>query len=73
MSLPEPNEVLAYLYGRDLLHGQVTDLTDSGGASEAFAVIYVKELACNVVVATKHLQEVSGTVDLTRVNERLLA
>jgi hypothetical protein len=50
--VPEAAEVLERLHGRDLLHGQVTDFTDSGSAAEPFAVVEVEELAQPVVVPT---------------------
>lgn len=50
--VPEATEVLVRLHGQDPLHGQVTDFTDSGTASEPFAVVEVEELGQPVVVPT---------------------
>jgi hypothetical protein len=55
--VPEPAEILAKLHGQDLLHGRVTELTDSGTDMGAFAVVDVVELEQPVVVPTRCLKE----------------
>jgi hypothetical protein len=55
--VPEPAAILAKLHGEELLHGRVTDLTDSGENLGAFAVVDVEELAQPVVVPTRSLKE----------------
>ncbi len=48
--IPEPQSVLAELYGEDLLQGRVLDLSDSGARREAFAVVRVDGVTRPVVV-----------------------
>ena len=47
---PDPNEILRRLHGEDLLRGRVIDLSDSGDASSACAVVEVAGLEQPVVV-----------------------
>ena len=56
--VPEPAEILAKLHGHKMLHGRVTDLTDSGEDLGAFAVVEVEEVAQPVVVPTRCLKQV---------------
>jgi hypothetical protein len=48
--VPDPQTLLAELYGNDLLQGKVVDLSDSGMQEEAFAVVEVDGLSQPVVV-----------------------
>jgi len=56
--VPAPAEILARLHGHELLHGLITEFTDSGTESKAFAVVEVVKLAQLVVVPTHCLKKV---------------
>lgn len=53
--LPDPRIVLEELFGSDLLQGRVLDLSDSGPAREAFAVVRVEGLNQPVVVPVNRI------------------
>jgi hypothetical protein len=55
--VPEPTEILAKLHGHDMVHGRVTEFTDSGTDIGAFAVVHVVELDHPVVVPTRCLKQ----------------
>jgi len=48
--LPDPKELLAGLYGNELLRGKVIDLSDSGKEEGAFAVVQVEGVQDPVIV-----------------------
>jgi hypothetical protein len=53
---PDPIQILMALHGRDLLHGRVIDLSDSGMEEEAFAVIEVEGIEQPVIVPVARLK-----------------
>ena len=55
--VPAPTEIIARLHGHELLHGSISEFTDSGTVAKAFAVVEVVELAQPVVVPTRCLEE----------------
>jgi hypothetical protein len=52
---PDPVEVLADLYGDDLLMGKVVDLSDSGMQKDAFAVVEVEGIAELIIVPVERI------------------
>jgi len=48
--IPDAREVLVELYGNDILQGRVLDLSDSGGAKQAFVVVEVEGVKSHVIV-----------------------
>jgi hypothetical protein len=46
------------LHGKDVLRGEIIDVSDSENQDEPFAVVEVEGLSQPVVVAMKHLQEI---------------
>jgi len=57
--VPEPAQILMELHGKDVLQGKIIGVSDSGAQEEAFAVVEVEGLSRPVVVAMKHLKEIS--------------
>jgi hypothetical protein len=53
--IPDPREVLVELYANDILQGKVLDLTDSGSAKRAFAVVEVDGVAHHVIVPMERI------------------
>jgi hypothetical protein len=56
--VPEPAQILMELHGKDVLRGEIIDVSDSENQDEPFAVVEVEGLSQPVVVAMKHLQEI---------------
>ena len=56
--VPEPTQILMELHGKELLHGQLIDVSDSGAQHDAFAVVKVEGLSQPVVVAMKNVKEI---------------
>jgi len=56
--VPESTQVLSELHGRDLLHGRVIDLSDSGARTEAFVVVDVEGLSQAVVVPVEKIVDI---------------
>ena len=54
---PGPDVVLHELHGRDLLSGQIIDVSDSGEDPDAFVVIKVDGLEGPVVVAADRIHD----------------
>jgi hypothetical protein len=52
--------LLSKLHGEDLVTGRVVDLTDSGNAVEAFAVIEMKGIERPLLVPVDHVTLVGG-------------
>jgi hypothetical protein len=46
------------LHGKDLLHGKLIDVSDSGTQDDAFAVVEVEGLSQPVIVAMKNVKEI---------------
>jgi hypothetical protein len=57
--IPNPEKLLADLYGDDLLQGQVTDVTDSGHPGGVFVVVTLEGVEQQVIVP---LQRILGVV-----------
>jgi len=53
--LPDARELLMELYGNDILQGKVLDLSDSGTAKQAFAVVEVEGVSHHVVVPMERI------------------
>ena len=53
--IPDAREILVELYGNDILQGRVLDLTDSGTAKQAFAVVEVEGVSKNVIVPMERI------------------
>jgi hypothetical protein len=49
---PEVEKVLSELHGNDLLQGRVIDISDAGGASQAFVVVEVEGVSQPIVIPT---------------------
>jgi hypothetical protein len=58
--VPEPVQILVELHGKDLLVGQVIDISNREEDAESFAVVDVAGLSQPVVVAVKHLREITS-------------
>ncbi len=56
--LPDPATVAMDLYGEHLLQGRVIDVSDSGEAESAFAVIKVEGIEQLVIVAADRILDV---------------
>jgi hypothetical protein len=56
--IPEPAQLLVEIHGKDILLGEMIDVSESDVQSEAFAVVEVEGLSRSVVVATKYLEEI---------------
>ena len=56
--IPEPTQVLMELHGKDLLEGEIIDVSDSGGQEDPYAVIEIEGLSRPVIVAMRHLKEI---------------
>ena len=56
--LPDPATVAMDLYGENLLQGRVIDVSDSGDAESAFAVVKVEGIEQLVVVAADRILSV---------------
>jgi hypothetical protein len=56
--IPEPTLVLMELHGKDLLEGEIIDVSDSGGQEDPYAVIEIEGLSQPVIVAMRHLKEI---------------
>jgi hypothetical protein len=52
---PDPTQVLADLYGDDLLTGKVVALSDSGMHKDAFAVVEVDGIDELIIVPVEHV------------------
>jgi hypothetical protein len=57
--VPEPEQILADLHGEDFLQGKLVDVSQSDSQAEAFGVVEVEGLSQPVVVAMKHVREIS--------------
>ena len=57
--VPEPVQILMELHGKDELLGRVIDMSASEIHGEPFAVVEVEGLSRPVVVAMRHLKEIS--------------
>ena len=55
---PEPAQILMELHGRELLRGEIIDISDSGDREDAFAVVDVEGLSQSVVVAMRNVTEI---------------
>ena len=53
--IPDALEILLELYGNDILQGRVLDLTDSGTAKEAFAVVEVEGVSHHIIVPMERI------------------
>ena len=53
--IPDAREILVELYGNDILQGRVLDLTDSGTAKQAFAVVEVEGVSKHVIVPMERI------------------
>ena len=53
--IPDAREILVELYGNDILQGRVLDLSDSGSAKDAFAVVEVEGVSHHVVVPVERI------------------
>lgn len=53
--VPDPQELLARIYGDDLLQGRVIDLSDSGLEEEIFAVVEVETIKQPVIVPVRKI------------------
>jgi len=53
--IPDAREVLVELYGNDILQGRVLDLTDSGTAKQAYAVVEVEGVSHHVIVPMERI------------------
>jgi len=53
--IPDAREILVELYGNDILQGRVLDLTDSGTAKRAFAVVEVEGVSHHVIVPMERI------------------
>ena len=53
--IPDAREILVELYGNDILQGRVLDLSDSGTAKDAFAVVEVEGVSHHVVVPVERI------------------
>ena len=53
--IPDAREILVELYGNDILQGRVLDLSDSGTARDAFAVVEVEGVSHHVVVPVERI------------------
>ncbi len=53
--IPDAREILVELYGNDILQGRVLDLTDSGTAKQAFAVVEVEGVSHHVIVPMERI------------------
>jgi hypothetical protein len=56
--LPDPATVAMDLYGEHLLQGRVIDVSDSGEAESAFAVVKVEGIEQLVIVAADRILSV---------------
>ena len=56
--IPEPTQVLMELHGKDLLEGEIIDVSDSDGQEDPYAVIEIEGLSQPVIVAMRHLKEI---------------
>jgi hypothetical protein len=56
--MPDPRDILEELYGNDILQGKVVDLTDSGAAKQAFAVVEVEGVGRHVIVPMERILSV---------------
>jgi hypothetical protein len=56
--VPEPTQILVELHGKDVLQGEIIDVSDNGTENGAFAVVEVKGLSQPVVVAMKNVKEI---------------
>jgi len=56
---PDPIQVLADLYGDDLLMGKVVALTDSGMQKDAFVVVEVTGMAELIIVPVERIRRTS--------------
>jgi hypothetical protein len=57
--VPEPAQILSELHGKDVLLGRLVDVSDSDSRDESFAVVEVEGLSQPVIVAMKHIKEIS--------------
>jgi hypothetical protein len=57
--VPEPAQILTELHGKDVLLGKLIDISESDSQGEPFAVVEVEGLSQPVVVAMKHIKEIS--------------
>ena len=57
---PGPEVVLHELHGRDLLSGEIIDVSDSGADPDAFVVVKVEGLESPVVVAADRIHELAA-------------
>jgi hypothetical protein len=55
--IPEPTQVLMELHGKDLLEGEIIDVSDSGGQEDPYAVVEIEGVSQPVIVAMRHLKE----------------
>ena len=53
--IPDPREILVALYANDILQGKVLDLTDSGTAKRAYAVVEVDGVDRHVIVPMERI------------------
>jgi hypothetical protein len=54
--LPDPASLLQELYGKQILQGEVLDVSDSGTQAGSFAVVRVEGVAEPVIVPAQHVQ-----------------
>jgi hypothetical protein len=54
--IPDPDQILKELHGKDLLQGKVIDVSDGGTQQEAFAVVEVEGLKQPVVVPMNRIR-----------------
>lgn len=53
--LPDARDLLVELHGNDVLQGKVLDLTDSGAAKQAYAVVEVEGMSHHIIVPMERI------------------